>query len=1167
MRPARAHSEELYEPEKRDTLTSEGQLVNGKSNRPVELLYDSSGEGDAGEEGSLYSDPEDSRNELLVMTAAWMFCTMEINGRTVQCFGDTGATRNFMRRSLAEELKLEMYADERTVILEGQKQLRSYGSVTCVLQAGDFHAECNFILLDIRNEVILGKPFWTEYQVTPNYQDGGLIVRQTGRTYDLKQVFGRHLEHEKLQTMMVEGRKVAEIATKEQCEIILWFLKDEDSRTKEGDAKTTGDSELDEVLGPLLQIFRTDLPHGLPPQRWVDHEIDTEGAKPVNRPTYELSVSQLEEQEKQVKYLLERGLIRPSTSSWGAPVIFVRKKDSNWRMCIDYRALNALSVRNTYPLPRIEECLDQLHGALFFSKLDLLSGYWQILIKEEDRKKTAFNTRTGKWEFCVMPFGLTNAPSTFQKMMNDLLRPLLGRSVIVYIDDILIYSKTRTEHLSHIREVFQILSDTNLWVNRRKCLFLRTELEFCGYIVGKGSIQMDPEKIRAIMEWPKLETVQHVRAFCGLCSWYRRFIKDFAWIAQPLYDLLQGAEKGRKKAPIIWTVAAETAFVRLKEALKNGPIMMQPDLHAEFLMETDASDFAYGAVLLQHGRDKEEHPIAYISHAFNKVERRYPTHERELMAIKEALRKWGKYIQNGTRTIIRTDHEGLRYLHTIKKPTQKLARWIDEFSMYDIEIQYKPGKEMRVADTLSRRHDWEELNLLTYEEYLPEFLKEGKLPEDEALAQEVQQKAGQFALEEGQLHYRTKDGLVPYIPLLDRVNLIESLHQEIGHAPSRTVIDLLKGRGWWLTLEKDVRHYVRHCPECQLTMQIGNRPTDILHPHTQWRGRVQPFERWGIDLIGKLPRTERGNIWIVTAIDYATRWPVTKCLTDARAETLAEFLHEGIYMSYGPPKELISDRGPNLWKAAVQHLCEKMKTRHRGTTPYHPRTNGMVERLNGVLGKAISKYLVGKSRKTWDLYVQQATYYARIRTHATTESSPFRLLYGVHPRLISDEMGPSPEREETRDDPGEFIETERAEAHRRTVLRGEQNKRAWEKDRVSKLLSYEVGDWVLIKAGNPRKWEPQFYGPYKVSRKEFANTYELKKPSGQTYEYLVHGDRLHRARVDGRVTRGWHLPRTRGRPGRQSFASELDPERPIAASVEEFEEIPDSYDGDEGGDF
>jgi len=1114
--------------------------------------------------------PKQTAEVLWNLGTTWMNCTVQYGERTIQCFADTGASRNFMSKARATKLGLFVRPPGIVITLPGGKFIFTKGTVRYTFTKGDFKFEEEYHIIDMEYDVILGKPFWELYEARPDYKCGGLIVYDHGKEVHLGPTVPLSCELEEGESLRwMSDRGVAKAIKDDQVEeIVLWMIRDGIDSTKEGEERTTGDPELDLMLKPLWHCFRTELPETLPPKRWVDHEIDTGDAKAVNRPPYSLSVQQLEEQEKQVQYLQKRGLIRPSTSSWGAPVIFVRKKDKTWRMCIDYRALNAVTVRNTYPLPRIDECLDQLHGASYFTKLDLLSGYWQILIKEADRRKTAFNTQTGKWEFCVLPFGLTNAPSTFQKMMNDILREFFGKFVIVYIDDILIYSKTRKEHIQHVRQVFQKLSDNNLFLKLSKCFFLRRTMEFCGFVVGGGVIRMDMDKVRTIDEWPRPVTVYHVRSFVGLCSYYRKFIKEFAAITCALYDLIRQAPPNRKHHHVRWNAATEAAFIRLKQVMKEDPVLLQPNLFMAFIIETDASDFAWDAVLIQIGDDGLEHPVAYESHAFNQVERRYPTHERELLAIKTALKKWHRYIDNGTRTIVRCDHEGLQYMKTVRKPSQKLARWIEEFSYYDVDIQYKPGKEMIVADALSRRADFETLNLLsTYADYMEDFLTNQTLPEDPELAEEVRTKATDFTYEDGILMYQRKDGeCVPYIQLIDRVDMIERIHREIGHASANTIIDLIVRRGWWPKMEEEIRHYVRHCQECQLTKRVKDRPTDELHPNAEWRGKVQPFERWGLDLIGKLPRTPRGNIWIVTAIDYATGWPVAKALPEATAVTLAEFVHDEIYMHYGQPREVLTDRGPNLWKEAMAIFMNRMGTKRRGTTPYHPRTNGKVERLNGIFGQSISKYLVGKPRKMWDLYLAPALFHARVRTHTTTEFSAFYTLYGVQPRLVGDETGPTPETDETRSDPAGFLETVRAEAARRTEFRNEQNKQYF-KSNVRKL-TFKVGDWVLLRAGNPKKWEAKFYGPYKVSGVEFANTYELQKPTGQRHSTLVHGDRLHRARVEGRLTRGWRMPGRRGRPPRtRDHGSENNPDHPIAAAIEDFEDIPSDVDGDSGGEF
>ena len=1165
--------------------------MDGSRTAPVEGEDSSPASDEVGAEELEKNEGTPSDEDILQgNTSPWMEFQLKIrqrtkpyDWRTTACFADSGASANFMSVTLAKSLGLKGWGGKSHVVLEGGKWIPSYGRCEIAAKAGKFVASFEVVLVDIRTELIVGRPFWEKFQVSPNYTLGGIQAHTASGKHHL--AYPRFVRKE-LKTL-TEGLQMRMMHSSDMkrelssgCEHVLWMIRqgieDDAESTKEGDLRTTGDDELDKKLGPLLKCFRTELPDEMPPQRWVDHEIDTGDAKPINRPTYSLSVSQLEEQEKQIQYLLSHGLVQPSKSAWGAPVIFVRKKGGEWRMCIDYRALNNVTVRNAYPLPRIEECLDQLKDARFFSKLDMLSGYWQVRVKEEDRHKTAFNTRTGKWEFCVLPFGLMNAPSTFQKMMNDILREYIGDFVQVYIDDILIFSRTREEHIKHCRTIFERLMENKLFLKRTKCSFLQKSVEFCGFIVGDGEIRMDPEKIRTIQEWPRPETVQHVRSFCGLCSWYRQFIRGFAAIAAPLYDLIRTADKDKKTAPVMWNAAAEYAFVRLKEVMSAEPVLVQPDLTKPFIIETDASDFAYGAVLLQLSYDGKEHVIAFVSHAFTPTERRYPTHERELLALKIALRKWERYIMNHTRTTVRTDHQGLQYMNTVKKPSQRLARWIDEFAAYELDIVYKPGSKMVAADALSRRSDYEELRTMvaatehlrtmTFIDFMVAYKENGSLPEGEHahFAEEIRTKAEDFVLEDGVLYRRQADELVPVIGWLDRATMLERIHGEIGHAAARTMIDILKPRAWWPTLERDVRHFVRHCTACQLTRRTQEHPTDEMHPGTQWRGSVQPFERWGLDLIGRLPRTARGNRWIVTAIDYATRWPIAVAISDATSDELAEFVLREIYLSYGPPKEIITDRGANLWAPAMTQVLARMRTKHRGTTPYHPRTNGMVENLNGTLGRSIAKYLVGQPRKCWDLYLNQALYHARVRTHTTTEQSPFYMLYGVHPRLLDDEVGPMPETDDLREDPGPMMETIRAETQRRTELREKTNKRYFDRTQV-RPATFEEGDWVLVRRGNPRKWEARFWGPYKVNRVMWANTYELTKPSGQRVKDLIHGDRLHRARTTGRVTRGWNMP---GRPIRRDHGSENNPNRAIARDPEnEFEDMPDEYDGDSGGEF
>jgi len=422
-----------------------------------------------------------------------------------------------------------------------------------------------------------------------------------------------------------------------------------------------------------------------------EHSIDTGDAKPVNINAYPLSQLQLDEQAKQVTELLDKALIRESASPWGFPVLFVKKKEGTWRMCIDYRALNNVTVKNGYPLPRIQECLDRIGKARYLTKLDLTLGYYQVRVAENDTKKTAFNTRYGKYEFTAMPFGLCNAPATFQSMMNSILRNSLDKFCLVYLDDILIFSNSISDHQKHLRTVLGILKEHKLYAKPSKCTVGAETLEFCGHIVGQGTLRPAPAKISAIKDWPAPKTAHHVQQFLGLASYYRRFVQGFARIAAPLSDLLKEDDielHTKKNRPIVWNALCDSAFQRLKDALTSESILIQVAVREPFTIETDASEWAIGCALMQNGTDGKLHPVAYDDRKLQGAELNYPVHEKELLAIKHALRTWQYYIKNGHTTTIVTDHEGLQYLKNTPHLSKRLARWIDEFQQYDLDIQY-----------------------------------------------------------------------------------------------------------------------------------------------------------------------------------------------------------------------------------------------------------------------------------------------------------------------------------------------------------------------------------------------------------------------------------------------------------------------------------------------
>ncbi|KAJ0522988.1 putative nucleotidyltransferase, Ribonuclease H [Helianthus annuus] len=445
------------------------------------------------------------------------------------------------------------------------------------------------------------------------------------------------------------------------------------------------------VVRDYPQVFPEDLP-GLPPHRQVEFQIElAPGAAPIARAPYRLAPSELEELSKQLQELLEKGFIRPSSSPWGAPVLFVKKKDGTFRMCIDYRELNKVTVKNRYPLPRIDDLFDQLQGSCYYSKKDLRSGYHQLRVRDEDVSKTAFRTRYGHYEFLVMPFGLTNAPAVFMDLMNRVCKPYLDKFVIVFIDDILIYSKSQEEHEQHLRLILELLRKEQLYAKFSKCDFWLREVQFLGHVVNKDGIHVDPSKVDSIRNWPAPRTPTEIRQFLGLAGYYRRFIKDFSKIAQPLTLLTQ------KGVTYRWGEPQETAFQHLKDRLCSAPILSLPEGTDDFVVYCDASIQGLGCVLMQ--RDKV---IAYASRELKIHERNYTTHDLELGAVVFALKIWRHYLY-GTRCTIYTDHRSLEHILKQKDLNMRQRRWVELLNDYECAIKYHPGKANVVADALSRK--------------------------------------------------------------------------------------------------------------------------------------------------------------------------------------------------------------------------------------------------------------------------------------------------------------------------------------------------------------------------------------------------------------------------------------------------------------------------------
>ncbi|GFU41585.1 hypothetical protein TNCV_2792951 [Trichonephila clavipes] len=642
----------------------------------------------------------------------------------------------------------------------------------------------------------------------------------------------------------------------------------------------------------------------------VKHRIFTGDHAPINQRAYRVSPTERRIIHEEVQKMLDEGIVQPSESPWSSPIVLVRKKkDGSWRFCVDYRKLNSVTKKDVYPLPRIDDTLDCLKGAKFFSSMDLRSGYWQIEIDEADREKTAFITPEGLYEFKVMPFGLCNAPATFERMMDNLLRHFKWTMCLCYLDDIIVFSETFEDHLIRLRLVLKCLQEAGLKLNSKKCLFAAQEVKILGHLVSSNGVRPDPDKIKAVRNFPTPKNIHDIRSFLGLCSYFRRFIKGFCYLAEPLQSLLKSGVEFH------WGPGEVEAFHSLKKALTSDPVLGMYDERASTEIHTDASGYGIGAVLVQIQNNIEK-VIAYASRTLTKAEKNYSTTERECLAIVWATNKFRPYIFGKHFTVV-TDHHSLCWLMNLKDPSGRLARWALRLQEHDFDVKYKTGKKHSDADALSRNPVEEEtetpdkfLAVTTSMNLAMEQKKDQDLAKLKLLSNSS--KNEEFRFIDGILCRKNFDPdrklWLPVIPKHLRADILRHFHDAptAGHLGFAKTYDRIRKRFYWPGMYRNVVRYVMHCRECQRRKSVPQRPPGRLVPIPP---AIAPFHRIGIDLLGRFPESAHGNKWIIVCTDYSTRYAITKALPTAEVAEIAKFLLEEIVLRHGAPRVIITDRG------------------------------------------------------------------------------------------------------------------------------------------------------------------------------------------------------------------------------------------------------------------
>ncbi|KAL0173798.1 hypothetical protein M9458_029766, partial [Cirrhinus mrigala] len=819
---------------------------------------------------------------------------------------------------------------------------------------------------------------------------------------------------------------------------------------------------------------------------------------------------------------LAKGFIRPSTSPASAGFFFVKKKDGGLRPCIDYRALNELTIKYRYPLPLVPSALEQLRSAKIFTKLDLRSAYNLIRIRSGDEWKTAFSTTSGHYEYLVMPFGLANSPSCFQAFVNEVFRDMLNRWVIVYIDDILIYSSSYSEHVTHVRAVLQRLISHQLYAKEEKCEFHLDKVSFLGYIISPEGVAMDERKVNAVLNWPRPTTLKELQRFLGFSNFYRHFIRNFSSVAAPLTAMVK-----RGASRLTWSQSALQAFDELRRRFTTAPVLHHPDPDSPFVVEVDASSTG------RQGEPAKMFLCAFFSHKLSPAEKNYDVGNRELLAIKLALEEWRHWLEGAKHPFtVLTDHKNLEYLRSAKLLNHRQARWALFFSRFNFSVTYRPGSQNTKADALSRLHE-PEPQVDNPEPILPPSMILAPVTWD--LMTEIT---------EAQVQDPTPAECPPnlvYVPLALRPRVLTEVHHtpSSGHPGIEATMQLLGNRFWWPGQRTDTIQFINKCATCNISKVPRRLPAGLLQPlpvpQCPWShiapgqrtDTIQFINKCATCNISKVPRRLPAGLlqplpvpqcpWSHIAVDFVTYLPPSSGYTTIlsvidrfskacrfipltklpTAMETAELLCNWVFRLYGLPEDIVSDRGPQfssrLWSSFFSLLGVNVSL----TSGYHPQANGQAERLNQELTHFLRTYCHNQ-QNTWSRYLFWAEYAQNSLRKPSTQLTPFQCILGFQPPLFPWSGEPSnlpavnswfQQSEET---------WNQAHVHLQSAIR---RTRAQADLRRRPNPSYEPGQWVWLSTRDlrlrlpSRKLSPRYVGPFQIIRQITPVSFRLRLPS------------------------------------------------------------------------
>jgi transposase InsO family protein len=746
-------------------------------------------------------------------------------------------------------------------------------------------------------------------------------------------------------------------------------------------------SELQEKrLAECISKFQVAEPGVIGQTNVFEYKIDTGNSPPIRSKSHPWSPYIEKEINEEVDRMISLGVIERSLSSWGHPIVPVRKASGKMRLCLDSRKLNEVTAHDPYPLPHLHRILGRLEKSTYLSTVDLSDAFWQIPLNKESREKTAFVVPSrGLYQFTRLPFGLKNSPMALARCMDRVLDQRWEPNVFVYLDDIVICSETFEEHCVWLNKVAKRLAEANLTINKTKSKFCQTEIKYLGFILCSEGLRPDPDKVSAIYNYKTPTKIKEIRQFLGMANFYSRFIENFSGIVAPISNLLKGVKNGEKPPRFVWPSEAETAFNVIKSKLMSAPILANPNFSLPFTVQTDSSDNAIGAILTQI-QDGEERVIAYFSKKLSTTQRKYAATERECLGVLTAIKHFRCYIE-GTHFFVQTDCSAVTWIKNFKADgSNRLSRWALELQCYDMTITHKKGKLNIVPDALSR--SLEEVALDTSSWY-------GKLKEK---IESNPEKFPSFRIEDNLIYKYVKKGseLGDYsydwklvIPPERKLEILKKEHDEAAHLGFYKTFGRVRLRYYWPRMSQEIRQYVSQCETCK-----ASKPLTVCQTPPMGRQKLAdyPGQLLSVDYLGPLTRSKKGNSYLLVISDWFSKGVILKPMKAAESKSLVEFMETQVFLQKGVPEKIISDNGKQFVSKLFKDLLTQYEVDQWLNPSYHPQVNP-AERVNKVVVSALKSY-VGEDQTKWDCAVPKIAAAINSSVHVSTGFTPFFIEHG-----------------------------------------------------------------------------------------------------------------------------------------------------------------------------